>query len=162
MAMVACPSISETSFGLTLLPSRRVAQVCLRSWNRMVGRAAFLRSGVKDRSLRLEGCSSVPLCVAKTSPCAPVLAWRRKRTPHSRPYRPRARRVIEGFPLAHGEGLGIAAWAARSTASRAGMILASTFLRRAESSGGKCFSWSVSRLVGVPNHGAENGRSSEL
>ena len=55
MAMVAVPSFSETAFGLTFLPSRRVVQVCLRSWNRMVGRAAFLRSGVKDRFLRLEG-----------------------------------------------------------------------------------------------------------
>ena len=29
---------------------------------------AFLRSGVKDRFLRLEGCSNVPFCMAKTSP----------------------------------------------------------------------------------------------
>lgn len=69
--MMVCPSISETTFGLTFLPSRSVAQVCLRSWNRMVGRAALMRSGAKDRFLRLEGCKSAPLWVAKTRP--PIL-----------------------------------------------------------------------------------------
>jgi len=42
MAMLACPSISETTFGLTFLDSRSVAQVCRRSWKRVpAGRPAL-------------------------------------------------------------------------------------------------------------------------
>jgi hypothetical protein len=38
------PQHSETILGLTLLPSKRVAHVCPRSWGRMAGSPAFARS----------------------------------------------------------------------------------------------------------------------
>jgi hypothetical protein len=40
-----CLSTSETIFGCTPFVSRSVAQVCLRSWKRMFGSPARLRSG---------------------------------------------------------------------------------------------------------------------
>src|SRR5215218_4246373 len=51
MAMVACPSISDTILGLTLLDTSSVGQVCRRSWKRMGSNPAFSRSGAKDRFL---------------------------------------------------------------------------------------------------------------
>jgi hypothetical protein len=47
MAIVACPNISETTLGLTFLDSSSVAHVCRKSWKRISGSAARLRSGLK-------------------------------------------------------------------------------------------------------------------
>src|SRR3712207_3028370 len=41
MAMFECPSISETTLGLTFSESKSVAHVCLRSWKRKCGRPAL-------------------------------------------------------------------------------------------------------------------------
>jgi hypothetical protein len=57
--MVACPSTSETILGFMFLARSSVAQVCRRSWNRMVGSWVFSRSGANDRFLSLEGLTSV-------------------------------------------------------------------------------------------------------
>src|SRR4028118_1658336 len=48
MAMLECPSISETIFGCTPLVRSSVAQVCLRSWKRTSRTPARLRSGLHD------------------------------------------------------------------------------------------------------------------
>ena len=45
--MVECPSISETTFGLTFLVSSSVAHVCRRSWKRICGSPARLSRGLK-------------------------------------------------------------------------------------------------------------------
>ena len=71
MATEACPGSSCTNLGWTLLESKSVAQVCLRSWKRTWGRPAFLRSGAKLRYLRLEGLIGVPTFVVKTRPWSP-------------------------------------------------------------------------------------------
>jgi hypothetical protein len=44
MAMLECPSISETILGCPPFASSSVAQVCLRSWNLMSGSPTRLRS----------------------------------------------------------------------------------------------------------------------
>jgi hypothetical protein len=66
--MEACPSISETTLGLTSFESSSVAQVWRRSWKRIGGRPAFFRSGLKERLRKLEGLMIVPVSVAKMSP----------------------------------------------------------------------------------------------
>jgi len=38
--MLACPNISETTFGFTFLESKSVAHVCRRSWKRISGKPA--------------------------------------------------------------------------------------------------------------------------
>jgi hypothetical protein len=47
MAIVECPSISETTFGFTLRVSSGVAHVCRRSWKRISGKPARLSKGLK-------------------------------------------------------------------------------------------------------------------
>jgi hypothetical protein len=46
------------------LPKRSVAHVCRRSWKRMWGRPARLRSGAKLHCLRLEGLIGVPASIS--------------------------------------------------------------------------------------------------
>jgi hypothetical protein len=59
--IVAWPSISWTTLGLTFLEQSKVAQVCLRSWKRTVwGRLAFLSSGLKERLKTLWRLRDVP------------------------------------------------------------------------------------------------------
>src|SRR5215203_518406 len=69
MAIEEWPSISETILGLTLRERSSVAQVCRRSWKRVVeGRPAHLRSRAKERFLRLDGFMMPPTSLAKTRP----------------------------------------------------------------------------------------------
>jgi hypothetical protein len=56
IAMSACPSRSCTTLGCTPCPSRSVAHVCRRSWNRIVGTSAAAIS-LRNRIARLLGCS---------------------------------------------------------------------------------------------------------
>ena len=46
----------------------RVAQVCLRSWNRIVLSPARISNGLEERLRRFEGLMIVPVSVAKTRP----------------------------------------------------------------------------------------------
>jgi hypothetical protein len=48
IAMLACPSISETTFALTIFESMRVAQVWRRSWKRISGSPVRLRRGLNE------------------------------------------------------------------------------------------------------------------
>ena len=66
--MLGHSSISETILGLMFLSKSSVAQVCLRSWKRILRSFARSRSDAKERCLRLVGFTRVPLSVAKTSP----------------------------------------------------------------------------------------------
>jgi hypothetical protein len=67
MLTEACPSISDTTLGLTSFESKRVAQVWRRSWNLICGSLARFRSDANDRLRRLVGLMSVPTLLAKTS-----------------------------------------------------------------------------------------------
>src|ERR671933_1658904 len=67
--MEAWPSISETTFALTLSPSSSVAQVWRRSWKRRSSRTparALIR--LKERLRRLEGLNREPVSLGKTRP----------------------------------------------------------------------------------------------
>jgi len=70
--MVACPSISETIFGLTFRDSKSVAQVWRRSWKRTpelrCESPARSRSRAKERLRRFEGLMMLPAAPAKMSP----------------------------------------------------------------------------------------------
>ena len=68
MATLACPNNSWTRFGCTLRAKSRVAQVCLRSWNRIVLSPARFSTGLEERLRRFEGLMIVPVSVAKTRP----------------------------------------------------------------------------------------------
>ena len=68
MAMVECPSISETILGLTFRESKSVAHVCLRSWKRIDGRSARLSRALRERLRRLEGLTMPPTSLANTRP----------------------------------------------------------------------------------------------
>ena len=70
IAMVACPSSSWTNLGCVPWVRSSVAQVCLRSWNRMWGSRAFLNKGARLRLRRLDGLTGPPVSVVKSSPGA--------------------------------------------------------------------------------------------
>src|SRR5215216_6858844 len=64
--MDECPSISWTILGCTPLLRSKVAHVCLRSWNLLLGRFAFSRRGFQERFIRLWQLMGVPDLVEKT------------------------------------------------------------------------------------------------
>ena len=67
--MVARPTISPTTSGLTFLGRSRVAQVCLRSWKRAEwGSPAFLKRGLEGVSGGVIGTISEPVA-SDTSFC---------------------------------------------------------------------------------------------
>jgi len=67
--MVAWPSISSTTSGLTFLGRSRVTQVCLKSWKRAEwGSPAFLRTGLEGVSGGVIG-TNLKLVVSDTSFC---------------------------------------------------------------------------------------------
>jgi hypothetical protein len=68
IAIELWPSNSCTSLGWTFALRRRVAAVCLRSWNRMLGSPARFRSGLKLLSVTVDGRTSVPVRVANIRP----------------------------------------------------------------------------------------------
>lgn len=68
MLMEACPSISETTLGLTALESSKVAQVWRRSWKRIGLSPALFRSGLKERLRKFDGLMIVPVSVAMDLP----------------------------------------------------------------------------------------------
>ena len=68
MAMLAWPSISETTFGFTFLESKSVAHVCRRSWKRISGKPARLSKGLKRRAVMCCRESGEPLSEAKMRP----------------------------------------------------------------------------------------------
>src|SRR5918998_2631201 len=59
MAMVECPSISETILGLTFWDSRSMAHVCLKSWKRIGGRPARLSGALREWLRRFEGADAL-------------------------------------------------------------------------------------------------------
>jgi hypothetical protein len=66
--MLACPDISETTFGFTFLESKSVAHVCQRSWKRISGKPARLSKGLKRRAVMCWRESGSPLSEAKIRP----------------------------------------------------------------------------------------------
>jgi hypothetical protein len=68
MAMLAWPSISETTLGFTFLESKSVAHVCRRSWKRISGKPARLSKGLKRWAVTWWRDSGSPLSEAKMSP----------------------------------------------------------------------------------------------
>lgn len=69
IAVLACPSISETTLGSTFLDSRSAAHACRRSWKRMsTGRPARSRTRANERLRRFEGLMIPPVSLAKTRP----------------------------------------------------------------------------------------------
>src|SRR5215217_4947812 len=70
MAMVECPSISETIFGFTLRVSSSVAHVCRRSWKRISGSPARFRSGLNFCFVTARLSSGSPVSDANIRPSA--------------------------------------------------------------------------------------------
>src|SRR5215208_6217542 len=70
MAMVECPSISETIFGFTLRVSSSVAHVCRRSWKRISGSPARFRSGLNFCFVTARLSSGSPVSDANMRPSA--------------------------------------------------------------------------------------------
>jgi hypothetical protein len=68
MAMVACPSISETILGLTFLDSSSVAHVCRRSWKRIFGSPARLSRGLKRWVVKSRRSKGSPTSEANMRP----------------------------------------------------------------------------------------------
>jgi hypothetical protein len=68
MAMLACPNISETTFGFTFFESKSVAHVCRRSWKRISGKPARLSKGLNRWAVTCWRESGSPLSEAKMRP----------------------------------------------------------------------------------------------
>ena len=68
MAIVACPSISETIFGFTLRVRSSVAQVCRRSWKRISGRPACFSSGLNFSAVTARLSRGSPVSDANIRP----------------------------------------------------------------------------------------------
>ena len=71
------PSSSCTTLWLVPKLSRRVADVCLRSWNRIVGSPARSSNGLNDQRLRLFSWLLAVVIIALMQTPSESLWWRR-------------------------------------------------------------------------------------
>jgi hypothetical protein len=68
MAIVECPSISDTIFGFTLRVSSSVAHVCRRSWKRISGSPARFSGGLTFSFVTARLSSGSPVSEANIGP----------------------------------------------------------------------------------------------